>query len=221
MAELPWRGELVVCDNNSTDDTAAIAAAAGARVVFEPFNQISRARNAGARAARGAWLSVCVDADTRVGAALPARGATRLASGRCAGGSAAIALADEAPLLERGLQAVEAASRAGAGLPPGLSCSFAPADAFAETGGFSEKVCASEGMLVSRADEEGLGSEPWDELRHHRLGIGRDQRTQGALVSTRRLAGYVLLLAVCRCSCARRTFCGLWYRRPGPRGRDR
>ena len=36
--------ELIVCDNNSTDRTAEIARAAGAKVVFEPVNQISRAQ---------------------------------------------------------------------------------------------------------------------------------------------------------------------------------
>jgi glycosyltransferase involved in cell wall biosynthesis len=39
--------ESVVCDNNSTDRTAEIAAQSGARVVNEPTNQMSRARNAG------------------------------------------------------------------------------------------------------------------------------------------------------------------------------
>jgi len=39
--------ELIVCDNNSTDRTAEIARAAGAAVVFEPVNQIARARNSG------------------------------------------------------------------------------------------------------------------------------------------------------------------------------
>ena len=58
-----WPSELIVCDNNSSDRTAVIAAAAGARVVFEPINQISRARNTGAAAATGAWL-VFVDADS-------------------------------------------------------------------------------------------------------------------------------------------------------------
>src|SRR5204862_8098839 len=58
-----WPAELIVCDNNSTDRTAAIAAAAGARVVFEPINQISRARNTGAATATGDWL-VFIDADS-------------------------------------------------------------------------------------------------------------------------------------------------------------
>ena len=58
-----WTTELIVCDNNSSDATPAIAAAAGARVVFEPVNQIGRARNAAAAAATGDWL-VFVDADS-------------------------------------------------------------------------------------------------------------------------------------------------------------
>ena len=45
--------EIIVVDNNSTDKTADLAWAAGAKVVFEPINQISRARNSGAAAATG------------------------------------------------------------------------------------------------------------------------------------------------------------------------
>jgi len=58
--------EIVVADNNSTDRTAEVARQCGAdAVVREPINQISRARNTGARAARGEWLAFC-DADNRV-----------------------------------------------------------------------------------------------------------------------------------------------------------
>src|SRR5882672_352802 len=46
FARFGWKSELIVCDNNSTDRTAEIAKSAGAEVVFEPVNQISRARNA-------------------------------------------------------------------------------------------------------------------------------------------------------------------------------
>jgi glycosyltransferase involved in cell wall biosynthesis len=58
-----WESECIVCDNNSTDDTAAIARQAGAIVVFEPINQIGKARNSGAAAATGEWL-IFVDADS-------------------------------------------------------------------------------------------------------------------------------------------------------------
>ena len=63
FAAAGWTSELIVCDNNSTDRTAEIASAAGARVVVEPINQISRARNAGAAAATGGWL-LFIDADS-------------------------------------------------------------------------------------------------------------------------------------------------------------
>lgn len=58
-----WTSELIVCDNNSTDRTAQIARVAGAQVVFEPVNQISRARNTGAAHAQCDWL-IFVDADS-------------------------------------------------------------------------------------------------------------------------------------------------------------
>lgn len=59
---LAW--ELIVCDNNSTDRTAEIARAEGAKVVSEPVNQIGRARNTGASAATGQWL-LFIDADSQ------------------------------------------------------------------------------------------------------------------------------------------------------------
>src|SRR6266545_6169529 len=58
-----WETELIVCNNNSTDRTAEIAQAAGATVVFEPVNQIARARNRGVEGASGDWL-IFVDADS-------------------------------------------------------------------------------------------------------------------------------------------------------------
>lgn len=58
-------GEIIVTDNNSTDSTAAIAKEYGARVVFEEHQQISRARNTGAKAALGKYL-IFVDSDTLI-----------------------------------------------------------------------------------------------------------------------------------------------------------
>lgn len=55
--------EIIVCDNNSTDDTSEIAKKLGARIIQEPINQISRARNTGASIAQGKWL-LFIDADT-------------------------------------------------------------------------------------------------------------------------------------------------------------
>lgn len=69
--------ELIVCDNNSTDKTAVIAGSRGARVVFEPVNQIGRARNTGAAAATGDWL-IFIDADSLAGPELFREVLTRL-----------------------------------------------------------------------------------------------------------------------------------------------
>ncbi|MGC4096155.1 MAG: glycosyltransferase [Nitrospira sp.] len=58
-----FTSSVIVVDNNSTDNTAELARQAGARVVFEPVNQIGRARNAGAAQATGEWL-LFLDADS-------------------------------------------------------------------------------------------------------------------------------------------------------------
>ncbi len=57
--------EIVVVDNNSQDRTGAVARQAGATVVFEPVNNIGKARNAGVKAARGNYIAFC-DADNEV-----------------------------------------------------------------------------------------------------------------------------------------------------------
>jgi glycosyltransferase involved in cell wall biosynthesis len=57
--------EVIVADNCSTDDTAAVAARYGCRVVSVTTRNIGAVRNAGARTARGELLCF-VDADGRV-----------------------------------------------------------------------------------------------------------------------------------------------------------
>jgi len=77
-----WSAEVIVCDNNSTDRTPQVARAAGARVVFDPLNQVSRTRNAVTRAASGDWLLI-LDADSSLHPATLANLLRRIASGRC------------------------------------------------------------------------------------------------------------------------------------------
>ena len=55
--------ELILADNDSTDDTAKIAKGLGAKVVKESKRQISRVRNAGASIAEGKFL-LFIDADS-------------------------------------------------------------------------------------------------------------------------------------------------------------
>src|SRR5688572_32357746 len=89
IADAGWASELIVCDNNSTDRTAEIARAAGAQVVFEPVNQISRARNAGAARASGDWL-LFVDADSYPDAGLFRNVVEVIRQGRCVAGGATV-----------------------------------------------------------------------------------------------------------------------------------
>jgi glycosyltransferase involved in cell wall biosynthesis len=54
--------EVIVVDDGSTDETAAVAAALGARVIRQPNGGISAARNAGIRNASSEWIAL-MDAD--------------------------------------------------------------------------------------------------------------------------------------------------------------
>jgi glycosyltransferase involved in cell wall biosynthesis len=139
--------ELVVCDNNSTDRTAEIARQAGAKVVFEPINQISRARNAGAAAASGDWL-VFVDADCSPDRALFADLAEAIASGRYVGGGATVRFDDADRTAQAAVGVWNRISRVmrwAAG-----SFVFCRAEAFRAIGGFSTELYASEEIDFSR-----------------------------------------------------------------------
>jgi glycosyltransferase involved in cell wall biosynthesis len=139
--------ELIVCDNNSTDRTAEIARAAGARVVFEPVNQISRARNAGAAAASGDWL-VFVDADSFPSRELFTDMADAIRTGNVLAGGSTVAFvnAELAPKLIVALWNVTSRiTQWAAG-----SFVFCETAAFRELGGFSDALYAAEEIDLSR-----------------------------------------------------------------------
>src|SRR4051812_24602658 len=106
MEELSRRGietELIVCDNNSTDRTADIARAGGAKVVFEPVNQIARARNRGAAASNGDWL-IFVDADSNPDRELFGEVAEQIAAGRCIAGGVTVKMEAQNPVSGRAVR---------------------------------------------------------------------------------------------------------------------
>ena len=142
-------GELVVVDNNSSDRTAEIAREAGARVVFEPINQIARARNAGARAASGEAL-VFVDADSWCPTRLLQTALDRLAGGRVVGGGSTIA--PDRPVGRSARRGLDFWNRIGTTLKLAAGCFvWCRRDAFEDIGGFSDKVYAGEEIFLSRA----------------------------------------------------------------------
>lgn len=136
-----WAFEVIVCDNNSTDRTAEIARNAGASVVFEPVNQISRARNRGAAAAGGDWL-VFIDADSYPVPGLFEEMAEAMESERYLAGGSEVCMNTSRPmgLLFNGLW--NRISRWGT-LMAG-SFIFVQTAEFRAVGGFSEQLFAGE-----------------------------------------------------------------------------
>ncbi len=140
--------EIIVADNNSTDATAEIAQRAGAKVVFESINHISRARNAGAGAATGDWL-LFVDADCELHADTLADMLDHVEYHNCVGGGCDMVI-DRAPALGR-LIVFVARKFMKLTKNAGGAFLFCRADAFREVGGFSEDVYAAEEILMSKA----------------------------------------------------------------------
>lgn len=148
FAERGWESETIVCDNNSTDRTAAIAREHGARVVSEPINQIGRARNSGAAAATGDWL-LFLDADSLPTRELLAEAADRVAAGDVIFVGACVALDGEVRPIARmflnGWNTLSRTLRWMAG-----SFVLVETSAFREIGGFSLQLYAGEELDLSR-----------------------------------------------------------------------
>lgn len=147
FTRLGWEFELIVCDNNSSDHTADRAREAGAIVVFEPVNQIARARNTGAAAATGDWI-IFVDADSHPSADLLAAVAREIRRGGIIAGGSTIRL--DVPhfipnLVTRGWNLISRLKRWAAG-----SFIFCEAAAFRAIGGFSHDLFASEELDFSQ-----------------------------------------------------------------------
>jgi glycosyltransferase involved in cell wall biosynthesis len=140
--------EIVVVDDSSTDDTAAIARQHGARVVRVGHRQISRTRNAGAAAAGGDRL-IFVDADTLVPVATLRATLRAWDSGVVAGG-ASVHLDGRLPwgsgAALRLFRAFMRRARYAAGC-----YLFCTRHAFEATGGFPADVFAGEELYLSRA----------------------------------------------------------------------
>jgi glycosyltransferase involved in cell wall biosynthesis len=140
--------EIVVVDNNSTDGTGEIARSAGVTVVFEPKNQIARARNRGAEAATGDWL-LFIDADSTLSRDLLRETVDTMNAGRVVGGGSLMRFPDGA---RRGLRLgmwiwnrISLTFHWAAG-----SYLFCRAEDFRGLGGFNEELYVSEEIDLSR-----------------------------------------------------------------------
>lgn len=144
--KLPF--EIIVVDNNSTDNTAKIAAVHGAKVVFESHRQIAAARNAGAKSAQGSFLFF-VDADTVIEKPLFDAAVAALNSGKVVGGGAVVGFNSKpqglARLLLRFWTLISTTMKLAAGC-----FIFCRKEAFAKVGGFDTRLYASEELRLSQ-----------------------------------------------------------------------
>ncbi len=210
MDAQPLRGELIVADNNSTDRTAEIARTHGARVAFESHNQISRARNAGARIARGRYI-VFLDADTELSAELLGKALEHLESDTCVGGGVRVLFdAPTGPVVEKLLQAWN-------WFAPKFHIAagcfvFCRRDAFEAVGGFSERVYASEEVWFSRSISK------WGKRRNLGFIVIDEPRIETSnrkldWYSKRQLLWYTILILIPFAVFSKR-LCNYWYRKP-------
>ena len=203
--------EIVVCDNNSTDATAEVARANGARVVHEPHNQISRARNSAARAAQGKWL-IFLDADTLLSPELLRATLACFESGTVCGGGAVLSfdIANIGPFAT-GLTALWNNISTIFGLAAG-SYVFCTKIGWEAVGGFDQDVYAGEEIIFSRK------LKAWGKPQGQRFRI---LRGAPVITSARKVEWYGQWQLLGRClmmmrpgAVRRREACSLWYTRP-------
>ncbi len=90
LASAPFAAEAVVVDSGSSDDTVAVAARCGARVIPHPWEGYGAQKNFAVGQARHDWV-LCVDADERVTPELAAAIAALFARGSPAAAAYAVA----------------------------------------------------------------------------------------------------------------------------------
>lgn len=140
--------EVVVADDASTDATAEVAAAHGARVVTVACRQIAGTRNAGARASTGETL-VFVDADTAINERVLRAALAALEAG-AVGGGAGVVFDGPVPLYARVVLWATVRAFRLTRLAAGCFV-FCRRRAFEAVGGFDERYFASEEVFLSQA----------------------------------------------------------------------
>ena len=209
MAGVAAAGELIVVDNNSSDDTAAIAEQHGARVVFEPINMIAKARNAGGRAATAPML-IFIDADTTPSAELLNAALDALAQPDCVGGGAVVALDPLPNWLTVRLSKIWNVLSKLLGYPAGCFV-YCRADAFDAIDGFGENLYASEEIwLARRLKRWGRGQRPKRRMRVLSVPIVTSSRKMD---NGLKMYGMLLLMFVFPFAVRFKWLCGYWYKR--------
>ncbi len=148
IAELDRPCEIVVADDASSDDTAAIARDAGARVVTVEHRKISASRNSAAAAATGDIL-IFVDADTVIEPHHLREALSLLESG-CIGGGALVTFDGRIPLWSRIMLGMMIAGYGLAQYSAGCFM-FCTREAFETVGGYPEAYYGGEEVKFAKS----------------------------------------------------------------------
>jgi len=211
MESVSGDGEIIVVDNNSSDDTKNVALIYGARVIFEPVRQIAKARNSGAMAANGDNL-IFLDADTKLTPELLQSAISLLVNGKFCGGGTLLTYDSKLPLLADTLVTswnwISKTCRFAAG-----SFIFCLARGFHEIGGFDEDIYAGEEVAFSRKMKS------WGKKNNLLFTIIDNQAVVTSSrkfiwYSSIRITALLLLFTLFPRALRYRSLCNFWYRRP-------
>ena len=209
-AVTPLRGEIIVVDNNSTDRTAEIAHDAGARVVFEAHNQISRARNCGGRAANSRNL-IFLDADTIIRPEILSKTLEMLLSGKYYGGGIKVGFPEDVPLL---IKLFTRLWNSHAGIRKWVAgCYiFCLKEVFDDIGGFREDVYAAEEIYFAKSMAK-CGRQKHLDFGYIDTGFIQTSPRKIAEHSTVKLLVIMMLLGTFPFLQKSKRMCTLWYNR--------
>jgi glycosyltransferase involved in cell wall biosynthesis len=205
------QGEIIVVDNNSSDRTAEIAAKSGARVVYEPFRQIARARNTGALASQNRFL-IFLDADTLLEPQLLKQALLLLERGTTCGGGALIDFDSELPFFAKRLVRLWNWLSWKKKLAAG-SFIFCLTEGFNEIGGFDPGLFAGEEIILSRRLKRWGQQQKLDFVilkEHPVVTSGRKFHWHSSL----QIGFLLLLFTIFPFALRSRKLCGFWYDRP-------
>jgi glycosyltransferase involved in cell wall biosynthesis len=179
MEKIQLPGEIIVVNNNSTDGTATVPERYGAKVIFELKNQISRARNTGAKVAKGDYL-IFIDADTIISPTLLQTALGTLQSGQCCGGGVIVTM--DGALTKEMQHVLDFWNWLSVKYDLAAGCFiFCTREGFEAIDGFSERVYASEEIWLSR------GLKSWGSKKNQDFRIITDPPV---LTSMRKLEWY-------------------------------
>ena len=207
LEQIEEKGEIIVVDNNSSDNTAEIARGLGVKVVFERRNQIARARNAGAEQAKGDFLFF-VDADTTPMPENFSVGISHMKTGKVCGGGSTVRLDKEMGAFVRSLVAISNRTQESKNIALGTFC-YCTKASFDGMGGFSEKHYSAEDVLFSRACRN------WGEKCQQEFHINNEHpvMTSARKFEHPRRVALQLAISLIPFSTRFKIFSGYWYKR--------